>query len=98
MTTPLPLSLLGCVFVLTAANARAEDAPPQVTTDSPAYCLQLHERVESLRRAATAPPPREVAELAAEGRRMCDSGLIRGGVMRLRRALTILMHPDEEQR
>ena len=57
MTTPLPLSLLGCVFVLTAAGARAEDAPLQVTTDSPAYCLQLHERVEALRLAATAPPP-----------------------------------------
>lgn len=75
--------------------ARAEDAPAEITTDSPAYCLMLHERVEHLRLSATVPPPREVTDLSVEGQKMCGTGLARGGVMRLRRALTIIMHPEE---
>jgi hypothetical protein len=98
MTIPLPLPLLGCLLALASAGACAQDVPPQITTDSPAYCRQLHERVESLRQTATLAPPREVEDLSAEGLRMCDSGLMRGGVMRLRRALAILMRPEEEQR
>jgi hypothetical protein len=90
-----PTSLLVCLMALGQGAARAEDAPAEITTDSPAYCLQLYERVEHLRLSTTVPPPREVTDLSAEGQKMCDTGLARGGVMRLRRALTIMMHPEE---
>ncbi len=101
MTTPLPLPLLGCLLGLTVVgsygiDAKAADAPPEITTDSPAYCLQLHDRVETLRLEAAVQPTQEIANLSAEGLRMCGNGLTRGGVMRLRRALAILMHPDED--
>ncbi len=99
MTVPIPrvllLPILACLLALSALDAAAENAPPEITTDSTAYCLQLHERVENLLLAATVAPRREVADLSAEGMRMCDNGLAKGGVMRLRRALTIMTHPDE---
>jgi hypothetical protein len=88
------MPVLICFMAMTAGSAVAEDAPAAITTDSQAYCLQLHDRVEQLRLAATVPPPREVMDLSAEGQLMCDKGLARGGVMRLRRALTIMLHPD----
>ena len=94
MTTPLPLPVLGCLLALAAGGTSAADEPPEITTDSSAYCEQLHDRVEALRLAATA-VPREVAELSTEGLRMCGVGLTRGGVMRLRRALAILMQAKD---
>ena len=97
MMTPMPplLPIVGCLLALTIGRAVAEEMPPGITTDSPTYCLLLYERVESLRLAAAVAPPPEISELSAEGRQMCDKGLIKGGTMRLRRALTILMHPGE---
>ena len=99
MITPLPhalpASVLICLMAAVTGGARCEDAPVAITTYSPAYCLQLQEQVEHLRKAATVPPPAEVTDLSAEGQHMCDTGLARGGVMRLRRALTIMLHPEE---
>jgi hypothetical protein len=89
-TVALPLALM-----ILPAMAE-ETAPVVVTTDSPAYCEQLSKRVETLRLEATTPPPQEVADLSEEGSRMCDNGLARSGVMRLRRALSIMMHPDAD--
>lgn len=73
--------------------------PMRVTTDTPEYCVELSERVIHAERAApaagamTAPAPphqTEVDQLAAEGQHMCAVGLIRGGLLRLRRALMLL--------
>ena len=61
----------------------------QVTTDTPEYCLQLAAEVAEARRAAPATPPR-VGLLAQEGERMCGNGMVRGGILRLRRALLLL--------
>ena len=36
--------------------------------------------------------PREVWDLSAEGQRMCDAGQTRGGIMRLREAIRIMVH------
>ena len=64
-------------------------APVRITTDTPEYCNSLAERVA---RAEQARPnaPQQAEELAAEGHRMCATDLIRGGLVRLRRAWQML--------
>lgn len=70
--------------------APAADDPPRVITDTSDYCRQLRRMVEDGVRQATVPPPWGVAMLTDEGARMCDQGLVRGGIVRLRRALMML--------
>lgn len=89
------LPALMCLMAMAAGRAVAQDAPVEITTDSVTYCLQLYEKVEQLRARAAIPPSGEVLALSDEGQHMCESGLARGGVMRLRRALTIMTHPDD---
>ncbi len=77
----------------TTALSQSETAPPadpmQVTTDTPQYCDTLADQVAQASRAHPAAVA-EARSLAAEGQRMCDEGLIRGGLARLRRALLML--------
>ena len=65
------------------AMAGATDHPVRVTTDSSAYCMELAVRLAS--------QPRSVAEpaksLAEEGQRLCETGHVRSGIAKLRRAL-----------
>jgi hypothetical protein len=61
----------------------------RVMTDTPEYCWHLANEVAVEQRQAREPSP-DVRVLAGEGRRMCDRGLIRGGILRLRRALLLL--------
>jgi hypothetical protein len=71
-------------------------SPPQlVTSDTPEYCLHLMDRVSELVRVAGSPPPREVTFLSREGQRMCDQGQTRGGILRLRRAMVLMMHQSD---
>jgi hypothetical protein len=84
------------VLGLGATAALSQPAPPPptggpafVTTDTPEYCEKLAERVARAEHVRP-DPPRAVEELAEEGHRMCASGLIRGGLVRLRRALLML--------
>ena len=72
------------------ASAGDESLPAVVTTDTPEYCQKLFDRISQAIRATTAPPPVEVASLSTEGERMCNDGLTRGGILRLRRALLLL--------
>jgi hypothetical protein len=90
------LVVASAVLGLGATAALSQTAPPPptggpalVTTDTPEYCETLAERVA---RAEHIRPnlPRQVEELAEEGHRMCATGLIRGGLVRLRRALLML--------
>ncbi len=83
----LGLLLLIGVFV---ASAGADSTPVVVTTDTPEYCQKLLDRIAQAIKVAAAPPPVEVSSLSTEGRRMCNNGLTRGGVLRLRRALLLL--------
>ncbi len=62
--------------------------PPHVTTDSREYCRHLASEIEARR-----DPPSDVAQLVAEGKRMCSQGHLAGGLVRLRRAF-LLIHPD----
>lgn len=83
----LGLLLLIGVFV---ASAGADSTPIVVTTDTPEYCQKLLDRIAQVIKAAAAPPSVEISSLSTEGRRMCNNGLTRGGVLRLRRALLLL--------
>lgn len=68
----------------------------EVTTDTPEYCLHLLDMVSDMVRRSVHPPPHEVTELSSQGQRMCDHGQTRGGILRLRRALLLMMqHPED---
>jgi len=81
--------LVGLGGALVGGNVGAQ-APAEITSDTPEYCLHLLDRVSALVNVAPAPPPQEVTALSAEGQRMCDHGQIRGGIMRLRHALLLM--------
>jgi hypothetical protein len=91
------VACLGLVVLLLGVMPVASQAPPQrVTSDTPEYCLRLQDRVSEMVRVASAPPPHEVTSLSTEGQRMCDQGQTRGGILRLRRALLMMMHQGEQ--
>jgi|SRR5579871_3328030 len=81
-------------LLLGAAPVSGQQRPQQVTSDTPEYCLHLFDRLSELVRVAETPPPQEVTSLSSEGQKMCDQGQTRGGILRLRRALVMLMQQD----
>ena len=88
--------LAAVLLALGAATALSQPAPPPpsagpawVTSDTREFCERLAERVARAEQARP-DPPRQVEELAEEGHSMCAVGLIRGGLVRLRRALMML--------
>ena len=81
------IGLAGIAAWLGAMPVTGQSPPQEVTTDTPAYCLRLLDRVGEMVRSTGSPPPQEVAFLSSEGQRMCDQGQTRGGILRLRRAL-----------
>ncbi len=91
------VACLGLGAVLVGAMPVVGQPPPQrVTSDTPEYCLRLLDRVSELVRIASVPPPQEVTSLSSEGQRMCDQGQTRGGILRLRRALMLMLHQGDE--
>jgi hypothetical protein len=84
----------GGILVLTVAIAVSllpvEDAT-RVTTDTPDYCNQLYSLASAEARKTPVALAAEVDTLVARGQQMCRAGQIRGGIIRLRRAL-MLMH------
>ena len=87
---------MGGALIGTAPGV-GQPAPQRVITDTPEYCLQLLDRVSQMVRVASSPPPQEVSSLSTEGQRMCDQGQTRGGILRLRRALMLMIHSDGER-
>lgn len=85
----LCLGLAAMVFG--APPVVGQPPPQQVTSDTPEYCLHLLDRVSELVRTAATPPPQEVTSLSSEGQKMCDQGQTRGGILRLRRALLMMI-------
>ncbi len=67
----------------------AQSKPMVITTDTASYCGQLSSEVARAQMNSAKVPP-DVPRLAAEGRRLCNQGLIRPGIERLRRAWTLL--------
>lgn len=89
--------LVAGVLVIGVAPVAGQSQPQQVISDTPEYCLKLLDRVSEQVRIASAPPPQAVTALSSEGQRMCDQGQTKGGILRLRRALMLMMHPDIQQ-
>ncbi len=91
----LPVVTLGLILSLVqtgpgkAQLRLVQSKPMTITTDTVAYCDQLSADVARARATQAKVPP-DVTRLAAEGRRLCDKGLIRPGIERLRRAWTLL--------
>ena len=67
-----------------------EDAT-RVTTDTPDYCNQLYSQASAEAQKTPAALTSQVDSLVERGQKMCQAGQIRGGIIRLRRAL-MLMH------
>ena len=89
--------LLTLLLGLGSAAALSQSPPPAttagpltVTTDTQAYCDNLAARIQAERQTHPAAAKPEVESLAQEGQHMCDHGLIRGGLIRLRRAWLML--------
>lgn len=75
--------LLLMIMTTPVSSPIPAEQPVRVTTDSSAYCQELASRVASQPNAA-AEPARSLAE---EGQKLCDTGHVRTGIARLRRAL-----------
>jgi hypothetical protein len=90
------VACLGLGAVLAGAMPVAGQPPPQqVTSDTPEYCSRLLDRISELARSTDAPPSYEVTSLTIEGQRMCNQGQTRGGLLRLRRALALVLLNNE---
>ena len=79
--------LLLTLAALAGNIAHAQEAPVAVLTDTAAYCVQLQRLI--LERPIRPP---DINRLLVEGRRMCDHGEVRPGILRLRRALWMMHH------
>jgi hypothetical protein len=83
---PLPRLAAMLFAAVPLMTAVATDHPVRVTTDSSAYCLELASRF------AGQQGERDSAALALadEGRKLCETGYVRTGIAKLRRALRTL--------
>jgi hypothetical protein len=75
--------LMPSALVLTLAASAAAEQGPRVTTDTVEYCGSLVARLSTLPAAGREPS----RSLAAEGMRLCDTGHVRTGIAKLRRAV-----------
>jgi hypothetical protein len=81
--------LLLLALLMTAPLAAASTEPPvRVTTDSSTYCAELASRFA----AQPATYDETTRLLAEEGQRLCDTGFVRTGIAKLRRALRAAAH------
>lgn len=67
----------------------------RITTDTPEYCLHLLERLHEAEHGR--PPPQAVALLSDEGQLMCEHGQPRPGILRLRRAMQIMLGTADDR-
>ncbi|MGH7120837.1 MAG: hypothetical protein ACREFP_17935 [Acetobacteraceae bacterium] len=70
--------------------AGAQPAPMQLLTDTPHYCAELFTDIEATEQTLLQPAPPAVGRLTVEGQQLCALGEVRGGVIRLRRAMVLL--------
>lgn len=88
---PIPLATLLTLACFAGSPACGQAPGERLTTETAEYCAHLGERLREAERGR--PAPREVVRLADEGRLMCDHGEPRRGILRLRRAMQIMMEP-----
>lgn len=80
---PLARLLLSVVAALPVTAGAATEHPVRVTTDSSAYCVELANRFAG----QSGTQPAGARSLAEEGQKLCESGYVRTGIAKLRRAL-----------
>jgi len=83
----------GCKILLLLSlswGAAHAQAPQQVLTDTADYCAELELQVDQAMTHAATAPTQEVRTLYDDGETMCRNGEIKGGIVRLRRALVAL--------
>jgi hypothetical protein len=92
-------SLVGLgVAILIALSGSGNPPPPvRITTDTPAYCQLLLQRVHELERLAADPSREQASGLADEGRRLCAVGEVRAGLLRLRHAVMLVIGSNPKQ-
>jgi hypothetical protein len=73
-------------------SAAGQAPPEKVTSDTLTYCLQLASRLDQLK-SSSVNPSEEINHLSVAGKDMCEHGSVRGGILRLRSAIVLLMHP-----
>jgi hypothetical protein len=88
---------LGAAIIVGLPGDGNPPAPVRITTDTPAYCQLLFERVHELARRAADLPREEASGLADQGRRLCAGGEIRAGLLRLRHAVMLVMGGNPKQ-
>ncbi len=71
----------------------AAEVPEAVTTEGAEYCAHLQRKYAAIQQAGSNAAAPEAASLSSEGARMCGHGDTRAGILRLRRALVLMMHP-----
>jgi phosphohistidine phosphatase SixA len=87
-------AVLSLLPLMSLPPAGAQSTALDVTSDTTEYCERLAAQVTNLVHVSHRPAPAEVADLSAEGSRMCDLGQTRAGIMRLRRAWMLMKQPD----
>jgi hypothetical protein len=92
LAVPAILSVPGSP--VSAQGERVPGAPVEVTSDTREYCLKLLDRVSDMVRLSAAPIPPEITMLSTKGEKLCDNGQLRGGILRLRRALVMMEQGD----
>ncbi len=69
--------------------------PERLTTETTEYCLHLQDRLHQAERDRGQPLPEEARLLSNEGRLACDHGETRRGILRLRRAMRMVLDPAD---
>jgi hypothetical protein len=85
------LVALGVAMLVALPGGGNPSPPVRVTTDTPAYCQLLLERVHELAPLSADAARQEASDLADQGRRLCAGGEIRAGLLRLRHAVMLVM-------
>jgi len=81
-----------------AGSGTALAAPEAVTSEGAEYCAHLQQKYAAIQQAGSKATAPEAASLSIEGTRMCGHGDTRAGILRLRRALVLMMHPPAPAR
>ena len=85
------------VALIAAVPGIGQPPPAIVTTDTAAYCRELSDKLAELVRIAPRPPEDEVLDMGVEGRHLCDEGQVRGGILRLRRGVMVMLRDLDER-
>jgi hypothetical protein len=96
IASPLTHRCVAWLSLAIVCSPVAAQTPEAVTTDTADYCVQLQQRLTAEETAARNPPRREVTALAQQGHALCDEGQVRGGILRLRRALMMMREDGAE--